>query len=278
MDPWCPLCGEQVEESPSHLFLGCHWTRQTWFSSGLAIRTGDVTSDVVGWLLQLKEQLSFDLMDQVAMICWSIWKCRNESIFNKVKPDSRRAIMLADSMRLDWLSHQEKKGSAATRTSEPVWTPPPAGSMKMNFDAGWAGATGMGLGLVVRDSLGAFQVAATHYQEVRMDPLMAEAVGLRWALNLATNWNLDSLVVSSDCQQLVKAFHSPIEYPSLKNILLDCLQLIDSFSSFSLLFEYRQTNRVAHALAAESHLYKDCEWWGNPPVGILLHLAADFPN
>ncbi|XP_057427831.1 FBD-associated F-box protein At3g49020-like [Lotus japonicus] len=43
-------------------------------------------------------------------------------------------------------------------------------------------------------------------------------------------------------------------------------------------FEYRQTNRVAHALAAESHLCKDCVWWGDPPVGILLHLAADFPN
>nr|AFK33762.1 unknown [Lotus japonicus] len=92
----------------------------------------------------------------------------------------------------------------------------------------------------------------------------------RWALNLAANWGLDSLVFSSDCQQLVKAFHCPSEFPSLAHIMLDCTQLVNSFRNFSFCFEYRQTNRVAHALAAESHLYKDCEWWGDPPVGILF--------
>lgn len=108
--------------------------------------------------------------------------------------------------------------------------------------------------------------------------MLAEAVSFRWALNLAVSWELDQLVFSSDCQQLVKAFQSPNDFPSLKHILLDCQQLVDSLNNFSLLFEYIQTNRVAHALAAESFLYQDCVWWGDPPVDILLHLTANFSN
>ncbi|XP_057428283.1 uncharacterized protein LOC130721473 [Lotus japonicus] len=128
-----------------------------------------------------------------------------------------------------------------------VWSPPPAGTMKLNFDAGWAGPRGQGFGLVVRDDKGVFQVAASHYEDHRSDPLVAEALSFRWALKLAAEWNLDNLVFVSDCQQLVSAFH-------------------------------KKTNVVAHALAAESHLYHDCTWWGDPLIGILLHLVTDVPD
>ncbi|XP_057438130.1 uncharacterized protein LOC130730198 [Lotus japonicus] len=163
-------------------------------------------------------------------------------------------------------------------SSSAVWTPPPSGSMKLNFDAGWAGPRGQGFGLVVRDDKGAFQVAASHYEDHRSDPLVAEALSFRWALKLAAEWNLDNLVIVSDCQQLVTAFHQCHSFPSLQQILLDCQQLFSSFNCCSFLFECRKTNVVAHALAAESHLYHDCAWWGDPPVGILLHLAADLPD
>ncbi|XP_057416032.1 uncharacterized protein LOC130710699 [Lotus japonicus] len=269
IEPLCPLCGEHREETPFHLFLNCNWARQVWFMSDLAIKSGEVATELDNWLLQMKEIVSLDVMDQVAMICWSIWKSRNDCIFNKIVPDPKRATEIATSMRLDWLTYQPQNKGSRSVPSDPVWTPPPAGLMKLNFDAGWAGEKGSGFGLVVRNDNGGFQVASSHYEDCRREPLIAEAMCFRWALNLAANWGLDSLVFSSDCQQLVKAFHCPSDFPSLAHIMLDCTQLVNSFRNFSFCFDYRQTNRVAHALAAESHLYKDCEWWGDPPVGIL---------
>ncbi|XP_057438067.1 uncharacterized protein LOC130730153 [Lotus japonicus] len=218
----------------------CHWVRQVWFASSLSIRSGDIQLEIDKWIQQLACSVGGEIMDQIAMVLWSIWKARNESFFKKIKPDVCKSLDLAINLRTEWLCHQpqfEKMGSSSA-----VWTPPPSGSMKLNFDAGWAGPRGQGFGLVVRDDKGAFQVAASHYEDHRSDPLVAEALSFRWALKLAAEWNLDNLVIVSDCQQLVTAFHQCYSFPSLK------------------------TNVVAHALAAESHLYPDCAWWGDPPV------------
>ncbi|XP_057450637.1 uncharacterized protein LOC130742561 [Lotus japonicus] len=179
-------------------------------------------------LLHMKEEVNADNMAQVAMICWSIWKARNDKIFNKIAPDSSKTVELAINMRTDWLSHQPPSTRTSSVPSDPSWTLPPTGFMKLNFDAGWSGEMGSGFGMVIRDDEGRFQIAATHYEDCILEPLIAEACCLRWALNLAVNWELDGLVVASDCQQLVKAFHCPADFPSLRHILLDCHQMVNS--------------------------------------------------
>lgn len=141
-----------------------------------------------------------------------------------------------------------------------VWIPPPSGSMKLNFDAGWAGPRGPGFGLIVRDEKETFHIVASHYDDHRLDPLVAEAFFV------------------SNGQQLVKAFHQCHSFPSLQQILLDREHLFSSFNCCYFHFECRQTNIIAHIIVAESYLYHDCTLWGDPPVGILLHLVANFPD
>lgn len=155
---------------------------------------------------------------------------------------------------------------------------PVVGKLKVNIDAGWAGKEGTGFGLVIRDERGKFQASAAHYVPYRMDPLLAEALCLRWSLNLVVDWGLDDVIFSSDCKQLVDAYAEPQSFPALFVLLQDCLGLARNFSFFQFMFEPRGTNRVAHTLAANSFTYKDCTWWDNPPVDILLSLAADSPD
>ncbi|XP_057426510.1 uncharacterized protein LOC130719933 [Lotus japonicus] len=218
--PICPLCGECLEETPSHIFLQCNWVRQVWFASPMSIRYGDIQVDIDKWLYLLSSAGEREVIDQVAMLLWSIWKARNDSTFKRIKPDVRKTLDMAVNMRVEWLSHQPI--SAKTVMPSAVWIPPPSGYMKLNFDAGWSGNRGSGFGLVIRDDKGLFQAAASHYEDHRMDPLVAEALCFRWALRLAVEWNLENLVIVSDCQQLVKAFHQCLDFPSLHQILLDC--------------------------------------------------------
>ncbi|XP_057436829.1 uncharacterized protein LOC130729188 [Lotus japonicus] len=256
--------------------MTCNWTRGLWLSSHLALRTGDFRDGLEAWVLSMKKVLPADEFDNFIMILWGIWKARNDSVFNKTKPECQQIVRMALMVRQDWLEHQEARGSRIQEAA--CWNPPPQGYLKINVDAGWSGKEGTGYGLVIRNAEGIFQVAASLYVDHRMDPLMAEALCFRWSLMKAVEWQLDHLVFSSDCQQLIEALKKPYSFPILQAIVEDCLSITDSFTDFVFTFESRSTNRVAHTLAADSFLFSDCTWWGDPPVGILLSLAADFPN
>lgn len=273
LEPCCPLCQDCLVETASHLFMTCDWSRRFWWSSHLALRSGDFADGIEAWIQHLKSALPADDFENFVMMVWGVWRARNDMVFNKVRPESQQIMNMALSVRRDWLEHQAVKGTQ--RHEQASWSPPSEGFLKINIDAGWSGKEGTGYGLVVRNAEGVFQAAATQYVDHRMDPLLAEALCFRWSVQKALDWNLDQLIFSSDCKQLVEAFKSPHSFPILQHIIDDCLNLVPTFTKFDFIFEGRSTNRVAHALAADCHLYPNCSWWGDPPVGILLSLAAD---
>ncbi|XP_057444484.1 uncharacterized protein LOC130736705 [Lotus japonicus] len=179
--------------------MSCEWTRLTWFNSSLALRTGEVSEDVGCWILSLHKLLPKDDFDLLVMTLWSIWKTRNDCLFNKAKPDGPKTLLIAQELRAEWLSCQDPKGSKDQAQPQPCWKAPPTGTLKVNMDVGWSGCKGTGFGLVIRDEKGSFQAVASHYVDHRMDPIPAETLCLRWCLQMVGEWNLDHLIISSDC-------------------------------------------------------------------------------
>jgi hypothetical protein len=80
----CVFCGEQ--ETVEHLFLLCPFARLIWrtvnFTYGLAQPTS--ISDLFGsWLNGVEKKTKAIIRVGVSALCWSIWRCRNDIIFDK---------------------------------------------------------------------------------------------------------------------------------------------------------------------------------------------------
>lgn len=77
----CVICNGIIEETTDHLFADCHFTRMCfWEVINAEIPLGGGYPDLV---LQLKNQLNSQFfMETVILMCWAIWKVRNNLIFN----------------------------------------------------------------------------------------------------------------------------------------------------------------------------------------------------
>ena len=80
----CENCILQHEEILEHLFLRCSFAKACWNSIGLfAPRTHCPQRAVV----RLKRQLRLPCaMEVIILMAWSIWKCRNDWIFENIPP------------------------------------------------------------------------------------------------------------------------------------------------------------------------------------------------
>ncbi|XP_065626835.1 uncharacterized protein LOC136066441 [Quercus suber] len=80
-DSICEVCGKQ-EESTSHLFWFCDHAKEVWSSCKLSfpfeIQPSWDYMDVM-WFLQKWEEARPGLLERIVMICWGIWKNRNEA-------------------------------------------------------------------------------------------------------------------------------------------------------------------------------------------------------
>jgi hypothetical protein len=80
----CVFCGEQ--ETVEHLFIQCPFAKLIWrtihFSYDLPPPT-NVTNMFGNWLVGVDRQSKARILIGTSTLCWSIWRCRNDIVFNK---------------------------------------------------------------------------------------------------------------------------------------------------------------------------------------------------
>ncbi|KAE8802568.1 hypothetical protein D1007_21758 [Hordeum vulgare] len=87
-----------------------------------------------------------------------------------------------------------------------IWEWPPKGYMKLNVDAGFDQDLLEGsVGAVIRDQSGQFIAAANERIDICFDSFTAEALAVRFGLNLARTVGCSRIVVSSDNLDIVEA-------------------------------------------------------------------------
>lgn len=75
----CVLCNANVEESLFHLLLDCPFASQCWSFINIQV---DPNLDPFENLQNCKDQLQVPfLMEIIVLMCWIIWKARNDLIF-----------------------------------------------------------------------------------------------------------------------------------------------------------------------------------------------------
>ena len=95
------MCNEE-EESHTHLFLLCPFTRDVWHGSTLAIHTSDFTNySIQYWLKQLisrhdwRDPISMCYLQDVFFTLWTIWTYRNKVVHQGISPNPMEVILIA---------------------------------------------------------------------------------------------------------------------------------------------------------------------------------------
>jgi len=84
-------CGCNSNETIQHLFLDCPYARLVWriifFATGLT-PPRSIRHMFNSWLSNQSKKIRRVIWVGVAAVCWAIWRCRNDLIFNKIKVNS----------------------------------------------------------------------------------------------------------------------------------------------------------------------------------------------
>ena len=123
----CPLC-EQEEETINHLLSACVFARQFWHRFLGCFGFQAVTPlpndlDFFMWWQQAGDRISAGVLQGfntlVVLGAWSIWRTRNDTVFDRIAPSVDRALLLARDEAELWMLAGAKGLSAVVAVAFP---------------------------------------------------------------------------------------------------------------------------------------------------------------
>ncbi|XP_074369416.1 uncharacterized protein LOC141710786 [Apium graveolens] len=158
---------------------------------------------------------------EIAAVCWSIWKARNEVVWQKNY--TRVYVIVARSKQYleQWKFAQNKASiicfpNLVERDGNSVWVKPQRSIIKVLVDAATVSEfNSYGAGLVARDSSGGLVLAKMMYKTVIVEEAMTEAMTIKEALSWIKSMQWQGVVVESDSLVAVKSFRSKVQWTSV---------------------------------------------------------------
>ncbi|XP_060964189.1 uncharacterized protein LOC133033466 [Cannabis sativa] len=262
VDHSCPRCVLHAE-TPYHCLVECPFANSCWELAGLRKTTPAVTS-FAGWLEAMFLQLDKDQLADVAVLCWAVWKTRNDLVWSDTVTTAAAVVFLAKNTLSNWCNAQDRMlvPTAAYLTGKDghsAWSRPGANTIKVNIDAAIFDSNGTySFVCVARDANGHFVEAITRCRAGIVTPELAEAMGVREALSWIKQRDWQEAVVETDCLSVVQAIRSDLPLLSyFGSIVSDCKMFLEQLRGVSVIFIRRSANRVAHALARASYFVAD---------------------
>ncbi|PNT64322.1 hypothetical protein BRADI_4g27427v3, partial [Brachypodium distachyon] len=80
----CVLCSQQQLETRNHIFFHCQFARMCWGYICLMFKSQNSVHDNI-MVIKQEHKLPFH-MGITMLVSWSIWKTRNDCIFNGITP------------------------------------------------------------------------------------------------------------------------------------------------------------------------------------------------
>ncbi|KAJ1400517.1 Ribonuclease H-like superfamily [Sesbania bispinosa] len=241
-DPRCVWCEENAE-TEDHLFRDCAWTAVAWAQSPLKLQVQTLPlGSFRDWIDAMISSGPVETVCLFIALCHGFW------------PESLMP------------NQQEIK-----------WHAPPLGWYKLNCDAAKSTNGHWGIGIVARDSDGVVIAAATRSLDTFDDPTLAEAMGLRLAMQFAVDLCLEDVIFESDN----KIVMDQLERSNFQNyyhglISQDCFHLRSRFRNCYFYHTRRSGNFVAHNLALFACSHLDYNWIEETPECIFSTVAVDI--
>ena len=129
-----------------------------------------------------------------------------------------------------------------------LWTHPSAGFVKLNVDAACdSDSLQATVGVVLRDSSGKFLSAGNNVAGDCVDALMAEAIALRFGLNLAQSFGCSRLIINSDNSDVIAAMQDGGTFSGLAAAIFDdCYHMDRDLSRIHYEHCHREENSIAY--------------------------------
>ncbi|GAU48398.1 hypothetical protein TSUD_405430 [Trifolium subterraneum] len=258
----CALCNIEGEDS-LHVFFKCPSSQNVWSMTSFFQVVSSVINnenEASAIVFQILRQLSKEDAALFACILWSIWKQRNNQIWNNVTDAQSFVFSRANNMLQEW---NTVRNVAATPVSNQqpgaacIWRKPSAGHVKCNVDASFLPHNNkVGIGICIRDDQGAFILAKTEWFSPKSEVHTGEALGLLAALNWVHELNLGPVEFELDSKRVVDSFHSSKrDFTEFGVIVEHCKSIFSTYyRNSSVEFVRRQANEVAHKLAKAATL------------------------
>ncbi|KAL5805331.1 hypothetical protein ACOSQ3_032131 [Xanthoceras sorbifolium] len=276
VDPCCSRCGDDPESS-AHALFWCSSVRPIWestiFWAVLNLQRHISCFDLILWVFVRAKRAEFE---EFCMILWGVWSDRNTVIHSKSPRVSADLVSWSLSLLREFQGTQRVFGSPPQPPRQPCsspWSPPPAGSLKLNTDAAVKpGFSVMGSGAVVRDSQGKV-VAASAKPLLGFFPVeLGELLALREGLLVAKELSLIIEWVELDAANAVARIFNSCPSSFLDPIVSDIKALFRVVGVSNCHAIPRSRNGMAHSLASLAFSSKEDFYWFNPEPSFLSGL------
>ncbi|KAF7833600.1 hypothetical protein G2W53_015933 [Senna tora] len=214
----------------------------------------------------IQEWVLLNLMDKdpiwpstFSIICWLIWKHRNNWVFNKAhKPifSIVHSINYHTKAFLDCglLKHSSWSPSESNKNMHIKWKPPECGSLKFNVDGScWRHNSSISCGGVLRDSDGRW-ITGFVRRMGKGNSLTAEMWAIYSSLQIAWDNRLKDIIIETDSLLAITLIKDGVDrFHPLKPLVSAICNLADRIGNINFTHSFREGNRVANALASSGH-------------------------
>ncbi|WZZ75662.1 hypothetical protein YC2023_087032 [Brassica napus] len=263
----CVRCGSP--ESINHLFFHCEFAQRVW---GLAPFTSNFDArGLVDLAAEWSEIVTKECLPPIGIatgkltpwILWTIWKVRNELIFQNKDASPKETMLRAIVVAREWLneqiavSHTTRKAAGVTTNFE--------GYLKIQTDAAWRMDRSVaGLAWTVHNEEGPRSFASQCYYVA--SPLIAEALALREAITMCFSLNRRRLHFESDSRQLIQVVNGGHPPPEIYGLVADILVLSSLLDAVYFSWIPRDKNNISDSVAKNALLSAVAVM--NPPFGV----------
>lgn len=263
----CPIRNEDPEYV-LHVLVLCPFAIHCWNAVVLPVVTGDFSS-YGDWLQLVFSQRNVETIHMTSMVCWTLWKNRNDLVWNQICLDVPEVLNTTLSVLNQWRFVQDKTfdhslGFLNPEDGQVKWQAPSLNIVKVNTDAAlFDNPSIFSYAQVIRDHNGRLVEAMLRCNLGTVSPELAEAMGIRKALSWVKNAGRNDVVVESDCLALVQWIRSAyISISYLGRVVEDCKRLLVGLQNQNVMLRFvkRFMNSVTHYLARYSFFLANCTW------------------
>lgn len=221
------------------------------------------------WLSLVFQQHRSKEITDCTMICWMVWKNRNDLVWNQHSLEAKEVVESARTVLNQWRQVQDKSfddflGYMTQDDGHELWQKPQLNRVKVNTDAAiFEHSNQYSYAFVARDHSRQLIEAHSNCKQGMVTPELAEAIGVKEALSWIKDCRYCNVEVETDCMQVVQAIRSSISSLSYwGRVTEECRSLWLSLKASNVLIRFvkRSENRVSHFLARDSCSVAERKW------------------
>ena len=286
-DATCVRCCRE-DESTNHLFFNCEYAQAIWRSAGIPnpilLDTNATLEDKLRAILHINSFAHTSHIRQLPLwILWRIWKSRNVLMFQNRNIPWRESLRYAKQDAKEWQEAEDYTTEGTTAAprqcasrTQRLWTRPPPGWLKCNYDATFTVNTPVTAGWVLRDEQGTYRGAGHARGTIPTSSLESELQALTMAMQHCWSRGIRKLYFEGDNKDVTDILNGRKPNFAVYNWIREISSWKTRFEECRFTWVRRGSNLVADTLAKHT-LSNNCFHFYDfvPPV-ITSFLHRDY--